>query len=225
MRTLCKTDGTQTTFIIADLDPVYHRAVRALAFDETPDGFAQSYPAATPNLDRIYDNFARHAEEMVLQEAGVSPVPWEQTLEIFLHTIEGHGIDWWLVGSAALAVRGLDITPGDIDLSVSDQDAFRLGDLLLEYMIAPVKVTDGPGSMCNSFGRSFPLACLEWVGGVDERADQLFVSDFGPIAASRSENITWRGHSLRIPPLDLQLQINQRRGRIERAAKILAHLK
>ncbi len=225
MRTLCKTDGTHTTFTIADLDPMHHFAVRALAFDETSDGFAQSYPTATPDLDHIYDNFARHADELVLQKAGVSPVPWEQSLEIFLHTIEGRAIDWWLVGSAALAVRGLPITPGDIDLSVSDQDAFRLGDLLTEYMIAPVKVTDGPGSMCNSFGRSFPLACLEWVGGADERLDQLFGSDFGPIAASQSETITWRGHSLRVPPLNLRLQTNQRRGRTERAAKILAHLK
>lgn len=223
MRTLCKTDGPQTSFIIADLDPAYHTAARALAFDETPDGFAQSYPAETPNLDHIYDNFARHAEELVLQKAGARPVPWEQALEFFLHTIEDHDIDWWLVGSAALAVRGLPITPGDIDLSVSDQDAFRLGDLLSEYLIAPVVAADG--WICNWFGRSFPFACVEWVGGVLDRVDEVEVTDFGPIAASRSETIIWRGHTLRVPPLDLQLQTNQRRGRIERAEIILAHLK
>ena len=223
MRTLCKTNGPQTSFIIADLDPAYHDAVRALAFDKTPIGFAKVYPAATPNLDRIYDNFARYAKELVLQKAGVIPIPWEQALEIFLHTIEGHGVDWWLVGSAALAVRGLPITPGDIDLSVSDRDAFRLGDLLSEYMIAPV--TSTPGWIANWFGRSFPLACVEWVGGVDGSADHPDVSDFGPIAASRRETITWRDHTIQVPPLDLQLQANQRRGRTDRVAKILMYLK
>lgn len=223
MHTLCKTTGSQTSFIIADLDLAYHDAARALAFEETPDGFAKSYPAETPNLDHIYDNFARHAEELVLQKAGARPVPWEQALEIILHTIEGYDINWWLVGSAALAVRGLPITPGDIDLSVSDQDVFRLGSLLSEYLIAPVVAADG--WIANWFGRSFPFACVEWVGGVLDRVDELEVTDFGPLAASRSEIIIWRDHTLRVPPLDLQLHTNQRRGRAERAAQILAHLK
>jgi hypothetical protein len=48
---------------------------------------------------------------MVLQMAQVQPVPWDKVLSAFLQIIEGQPINWWLAGSAALTVRGLDITP------------------------------------------------------------------------------------------------------------------
>ena len=34
-----------------------------------PEGFAKTYPAATPGLDQIYRNFAQWAEPMILQTA------------------------------------------------------------------------------------------------------------------------------------------------------------
>jgi hypothetical protein len=46
-------------------------------------------------------------------------------------------VDWWLAGSAALAVRGAPIAPGDLDLIVSDADSFGAGDLLLDDLMEP----------------------------------------------------------------------------------------
>jgi hypothetical protein len=81
------------------------------------------------------------------------------------------------------------------------------------------------GWICHWFGRAFPGALVEWVGGVDDRADQPTPSDYGPTAARRREMIRWRGHWLRVPPLELQLAVNERRGRIERAELIRAALR
>lgn len=218
MHTLYRPDGAQTYFVLAGLEPAYHDAARALEFAPMEDGFARGFPSNSPNLERIYENFARSAADLITQRAGVRPVPWERALETFLRLVEGQGIDWWLVGSAALAVRGLDVTPGDLDLSVDDAGARRLGALLLDYLIEPVvPVADW---FCNWFGRSFPGACLEWVGGVDERADTPEISDFGPIAASRRETVTWRGYTLRVPPLAMQREANEQRGRAEHVAII-----
>ncbi|HEY6410805.1 MAG TPA: hypothetical protein VIY29_25405, partial [Ktedonobacteraceae bacterium] len=160
-------------------------------------------------------------EEMILQTARLHPAPWEQSLLAFLEIIKGHNIDWWLVGSTALAVRGIDIAPRDIDLSVADADSHKLGDLLLDYLIEPVQATED--WFCNWFGRAFLHMRLEWVGGVDERADTPEICDFGPTAKSMKETVNWHGYELYVPPLNLQLKANEERGLTERVKKIKSY--
>ena len=218
MRTLRKTAGEQTSFIVAEADPACLQALRDLEFTETVDGFAMSFPSASPLLDRAYDNFARDAEEMILQTARLRSVPWDHALEAFLSIVEDEAFSWWLVGSTALAVRGLDVIPRDIDLSVDNAGAQRLAELLADSIVQPVQAT--PNWFCDWFGRAFLHARIEWVGGVDARADDPEISDFGSTAASRMQTIQWRGHSVHVPPLDLQLLVSQRRGLSERVAQI-----
>jgi hypothetical protein len=218
MRVLRNTRGPETRFILADVDPIFSDVLRNLHYLPLEEGFAKSFPTDTPGLDGIFRNLRRCAGEMIMQTAGLHPVPWEECLLGFLETVERRDIDWWLCGSAALAVRGMEIEPRDIDLVVADSDAERLGELLPDYMIEPVvRVEDW---FCNWFGRAFLHARLEWVGGVDERADQPGVSDVGPTAASRLETVTWRGRDIRVPPLDLQLKVSKRRGLAERVEMI-----
>ena len=218
MKTLCRTVGSQTYFIISELDLAYYDLVRDLAFSRVEDGFAKVFPTDSPHLDHIYHNFARCAEELILQLASVHPAPWEQALLALLEKIKDQDIDWWLVGSAALAVRGIDVSPHDIDLSVDDAGANKLGEVLLDYLVQPVEAAQD--WICNWFGRAFLHARIEWVGGVDERADTPDMSDFGPTAATRRETINWHGHELQVPPLDLQLMVSERRELTERAEKI-----
>ncbi len=218
MRTLCKTDGDQTWFVIADLDPAYHAAARDLAYSPVEAGFAKSYPADTPHLDAIYEHFARYAEPLILQAARAAPVPWEQALEAFLDRVGDTPLDWWLGGSAALAVRSAPVAPRDFDLIVDDVSAQRLGTLLFDNLVEPVVPVQG--WFCNWWGRAFLHARFEWVGGVDERADQPAISDFGPTAAQQLETVTWHGRAIHVPPLELQLQVSRRRGLAERVGHI-----
>jgi hypothetical protein len=44
--------------------------------------------------------------------------------------------------------------------------------------------------------------------------------DFGPVAASRLETVTWEDWQLRVPPLVLQRGVSQRRGLTDRVALI-----
>lgn len=218
MRTLCESVSGQTAFIIAELEPSYHHAARDLAYAPHPKGFAKSYPADTPDLDQIYQHFARSAEAMILQAARAVPVQWEQALHAFLDRVAGEALDWWLGGSAALAVRGAPIAPRDFDLIADDRAAHRLGVLLRDQLVEPVIPVRG--WVCRWWGRAFLEARFEWVGGVEAAADQPYASDFGPAAAQRLETIEWQGHAIRVPPLDLQLQVSQRRGLQERAVQI-----
>ena len=117
-------------FIILDLNPDYHQGACDLGFRPTDAGLEKSFPAGSPNLERMYQNFQRFGEEMIIQKAQLCPVPWEQALLAFLSATADQSIDWWLVGSAALAVRGVDIAPQDLDIATNGIGARRLGELL-----------------------------------------------------------------------------------------------
>jgi hypothetical protein len=222
MRTLYETEGDLIAFILVDLEPQYHQAALELAYTPHPHGFAKVYPADTPNLEQIYQQFAAAAEALILQTARAVPIPWEQALHTFLDLVADEPIDWWLAGSAALAVRGLPIIPRDFDLIVDDEGAHQFGHCLAAYLIEPVIPVQG--WFCRWWGRAFLQARFEWVGGVGPAADKPAVSDFGPTAAQRLGTIQWQGRAIRVPPLDLQLQVSQRRGLTERAAQIQAVL-
>ncbi len=210
--------GPCITFVIAEVEPDLVDAVQALAFAPVDgDGrFRQTYPADHPSIDRIFDNFTRCIEPLVLQKAGRTAVPWERALRTFCEAVAGHEIDWWLTGSGALAVRGLAVSPRDLDLNVGRERAATLEHLMLGHLIEPPR----PGFISDSFTRAFPGACVEWCAGIDERADRFLVGDVGLTAQSRLETIDWNGFEIRVPPLELQLVVNQARGLTDRVALI-----
>jgi hypothetical protein len=67
--------------------------------------------------------------------------PWEQALEEFLARVEGSGLDWFLYGPRALAVRGIDVDPRDLDFNVSD--AYLAGRLFADLLVEPVTKMTG----------------------------------------------------------------------------------
>ncbi|MFO7537695.1 MAG: hypothetical protein R6X32_06505 [Chloroflexota bacterium] len=218
MKTLSKVEGTTRSFIMADVDPVQQDAIRDLYYTPVAEGFAKQYTADTPHLDQIYQNFARYAAEMVQQASGLTLVPWQESLLAFLQLVEGQEIEWWLIGSGALAVRGADLMPRDLDLITDAAGAVRLGQLLLDYLVEPVQYSEG--WIGNWFGRAFLHARLEWVGAVAAGVDTPYVTDFGPAAAAKRELVSWRGYPIYLPPLDLQLAVTERRGLTARADQL-----
>jgi len=70
------------------------------------------------------------------------------------------------------------------------------------------------------WGRAFLGARLEWIGAPKPGVDSPSPANFGPVAASRLETVTWEGWQLRVPPLYLQRAVSQRRGLTGRVALI-----
>lgn len=204
-------------FRIIDLPGELVSAARKAAFAQDGGHWSRSLPAGTPHLDRSWANFQRLVEPCLRQAAGLEPVPWQDALAEVCRRLDGAGVDWWLTGSAALAVRGIPVTPGDLDLVVSDEDAHRVGDLLLDCLIEPVAPADW---FCRWWGRAVLGARVEWVGGVGPSADRPEPTDFGLVAAARLETVRWRAHEIRVPPLELQRAVSARRGLAERVRLI-----
>lgn len=195
-------------------------AVEKAAF-AAGDGFwFKRFPADTPHLDRAWSNFSRLVEPMLRQTAGLDPVPWAPALDEVCRRLTPAGVDWWLTGSAALAVRGIPVTPGDLDLVVSEADARRVGDLLLDGLIEPVAPADW---FCSWWGRAMLGARVEWVGGVGPAADRPDPTDFGLTAAAQLEPVRWHDHEIRVPPLALQRAVSLRRALHDRVQLIDTH--
>jgi hypothetical protein len=51
------------------------------------------------------------------------------------------GIEWWVHGGVALALRGLEVDPGDVDLAVGD--AARRGEVFANVLVEPVTHFEG----------------------------------------------------------------------------------
>lgn len=221
MRTALRIQDSETLFVLEDVAPEYQQAARDLYFQpiNTAGGFAKRFPANFPHRQTIFQNFERCAEAMLLQTAGVSSVRWQDGLEDFLNRVEGQGIDWYLVGSAALAVRGMTIAPRDLDIVlVGEADVQHVRDLMLEITVEPFARSEN--WIAQWFGRTFLHTRLEFVGEIVPGVDDHGICDFGPAAAARLETVEWRGRALRVPPVDLMLAVTEARGLVDRAAEI-----
>lgn len=203
-------------FEVMTANPVYRQQLVQAGFQMASRERFLRYVDNPSGVQDVYENFSRHIEEILLQHAGAKPVPWESALREFLRRVQGAELKWWLSGSAALAVRGIDIAPRDLDFAVAD--AHALGRLLQDALVEPV--TRMPGWIAEWFGRAFLGALVEWVSDVRSPIIDDNGLEQGAEAARRLELVRWEGHVIPVTPLDLQLVVAERRGQRDRAEKI-----
>jgi hypothetical protein len=213
-------DGT-TWFAVGGLEPELAGPAERLLMDYERHGdeWRHGYPVGTPHLDRCWENFSECAAAMLRQAARLDPVPWREALCEVCERTADIGLDWWLTGSAALAVRGAPIEPGDLDLVCTAKEAVRLGEIFADALIEPVTECDADW-ISAYWGRAFRAARIEWIGDPRAAADRPLPSDFGPVAASRLQTVRWERWLIRVPPLDLQRAVSERRGLTQRVAII-----
>lgn len=221
MRFERRTAGEDTEFWVYDAGPDLGTALQKLVWEPRDGGWLKSFHGPVPEqAERAFANIPYLFEPMLRQCLG-TPVPWVAALAAVCRRLEGSGVDWWLCGSAALAVRGIAVAPGDLDLVVADADAVAMGGLLADGLIEPVCRAGWPIS--TWWGRAFLHARVEWVGGVTAAADEPEVTDYGPAAAARLQVVRWRDWRIRVPPVHLQRAVSVRRGLAGRVALIDQH--
>jgi len=63
-------------------------------------------------------------------------------------------------------------------------------------------------------------AGLQWAGRIVEGTEFEGVTEFGPVAAQSLETIEWRGYTVGVPPLAIQLEVSRQRKSFDRVEKI-----
>jgi hypothetical protein len=173
-------EGDRLRLCLADVGAELEEAVRELGFERQGAVFVRSFAAGSP---AVAARFEECAEQMVRQAARLDPVPWEDALAVLAERAAGE--DWLLLGSTALAVRGADVEPRDIDLvtetaGACDAIARALSDVLVEPL------GDG-GWLAQRWFRAFAGARIECAGAPHDAA-----------LAEYDETVEWRGHALRL---------------------------
>jgi hypothetical protein len=214
MKSRVEWQGAQAVFELSEATAEQAAVLEADYFERAGDAFVRRYPADLPHLKRTAENFARHGTELYCPTARPESEPWRTALRQFAARLAGSGVAWFLIGSCALAVRGLPVAPRDVNAvfpHVSDLE--RVRDLFAEETLLPLAPCEG--WVAKAYGTLWlghPVGiAFETANCVDEPEP----IDAGPYAAAHLETLDWEGHTLNAPPLALLRAINQRRGRLE----------
>ena len=209
--------GSFVEFVVYTGEPTLQDGLLKIGWERLGDEQFTRRMAATADASRVFNNFTLHIVEMLEQVAGLRAVKWEAALSEFVDRAAESRLAWWLYGSAALAVRGIPVTPKDIDLVVDD--AILAGQLLEDLLVEPVRRL--PGWIADWGGRAFADAIIEWLSdahptGLEPPHEQE------PLAKQHLEQVTWRSRIVQVPALELSLQVAKQRGLTQRVEAIQA---
>jgi hypothetical protein len=208
------TDGWQE-IQITDADPDQRAAMVELGH---PADEVYRYPPGTLYVERAVANLRRTIDDMVRQKIDKTPADWAAAFRDLLGRAEQAAIPFAVVGSVSLAVRGVDVCPGDIDVLTTPEGADALGESYRDVLVVPVATEPGFGR----WGRAFIGGIrVEWLGtptAVQEGPWPLAAAEWS--IASPFDEIRWENRTLRVPPLELQRQVEVHRQRPDRVAAI-----
>ncbi|MGH8299893.1 MAG: hypothetical protein ACRET5_00325 [Steroidobacteraceae bacterium] len=208
--------GAQVEFVVRTELPLYQERLVKMGWqpEGRPGSFARRLDDA-PDIESIFERFSRHIETMVRQSVRLEPIDWRRGLTELADRAEHSHLRWWLYGSGALAVRGVPIEPGDLDVHVNDP--LLAGQLLADHLVEPV--THLRGWVADAGGRAFVGVLIEWLAGAHPTGlDPPHEQDES--VANHLELIPWHGHHIPVPRLEIQLAVAERMGLPDRVALI-----
>ena len=205
-------------FRVRDFSSPIEEALKMCFYQKDGDSYIKNFPASTPYMDKIMAHYEKYAEEMFLQLVYQRPIPWEKGLLEFLKRIDHSNVDWWLTGSCAACIRGININPHDVDMMVDSQSIGVIIELFKDNIIEPI--IDTKGWVTKDFGVLFMQCRIDIASDPQSSLDEPEPVDCGPYAKSKLETVIWNGYKVRIPPIELQLNANKRRQRTERVRRI-----
>src|SRR6056297_885270 len=180
--------------------------------------FYKTFSKPVKNINKIKENYKKYNLEMVLQAGKFKKIMWDEALLSFIKRIEEYDIDWWLTGSCALKIRGIDIYPHNVDIMLNSEDIEKINELFVDNIIWPISDTNG--WIVKYFGVIFLNGQIDLAFDPQDFADDPEPVDFGPYAKKHLEIIRWNNYDIKVPPLELQLKSNKLRRRKKRVEKI-----
>jgi hypothetical protein len=208
-------EGSWRTLRVLDADPGQRAALQELGFG--PE-LARRYPPGTRYFDRAVANLRQDLGEMVSQRIAGSPPGWAGPLDDLPRRAGQARVRLAVVGSVALAVRGVGVRPGDIDVITTTEGADALADAYQETLVMPVATVPGFGRWSRAFTGGIRV---EWLGNPARVQDGPW-----PLAASAwsiaspFEEVSWENRILRVPPLEVQRRAEVHRQWPDRVAAI-----
>lgn len=241
MKSYCYETDSAFVFCVEDVENAQlEDVIKHMAWRKIDGRYLLSYPQSVFSDQRekelISFNFSRLGQQMF--EALLSGINWETPLEMLAQKFNENGIEWYIVGSAGDALRGVNIKPFDIDIVINTKDYYKAKDICyLNFPdsiiapftgsdeISPSKYFDNP---CNYFinplkyfGRMFLAGAV-----IEVAADEIWDMEsrqpghkkpmWSSYEKSGYEKYVWRGYSIYLESLHHRYQIEVARNRVDR---------
>ncbi len=214
--------GQDVVFTLSEFDLKYEEVFKMCFYEKDGNTYIKRFSKDIPNLEKIKVNYKRNAQEMFDQLGYFKPIPWETALYEFVKEVHGTGVDWWLTGSCAACIRGIPLNPHDVDIMIDSKHVSEISDIFADHIVEPI--IDTGGWLTKDFGVIFHHARIDIASDPNPCLDDPEPIDCGPYAKNHLESVNWRGFEIKVPPLVLQLNINRKRGRMDRVKHIQAYM-
>ncbi|MCL2079824.1 MAG: hypothetical protein FWH17_08300 [Oscillospiraceae bacterium] len=240
MECYCYETDSSFVFCVEDVENAQlEDVIQHKAWKKTDGKFLMSFPQNVfSNQDEkelISSNFSRLGQAIF--ESSLSGIEWETPLEMLAQKFNDNGIEWYIVGSICDTLRGINVTPSDIDIVVLTKDYCKAKDVCyLEFsdsIIAPFMGNQDPNyfvSPLKYFGRLFLAGAMievaaDEIWDLKSRHPEHKKTVWAHYENSEYEKIMWRGHSLYLETLQHRYQIEKARNRKDRIRAIEAYMK
>ena len=207
MKCSCYETEANLVFCVEDFKPEYEANLQGAWFEKNEHQYLKKY---NKNMEdngvnsehklMVCENFKRLGPTMFQGNFN-----WAEVMVYMADKFDKAGIEWYVIGSVGDAMRGIEVTPNDIDIMVNSKDFFRTRDLFSEFVVEPF--VDNLGAwIVRYFGR----LCI---GGaiVDIAADEKNNLDRCPY-----DIIEWGQHKIFTIPLNLRYETEVERERTDR---------
>lgn len=145
--------------------------------------------------------------------------PWRAALRRLAERLNAAGISYKVVGSTCLALHGLPLTPGDIDVETDAASAYRIQALWSDAVVDSVTLCTSAAYRSHLGHLSIDGVIVEIMGDMERPAGDGWVST----AASTKTLVELDGVAVPVSWLEEEALAYVRRGRLERTAQCLPY--
>ncbi len=144
---------------------------------------------------------------------------WRAALRRLAGRLNEAGIPYKVVGSASLALHGLPLIVGDIDIETSAADAYRVADLFADHLVMPVALRESPLYRSHLGHLEIAGVTVEIMGDIE----QPVAGGWASTATSTETRVNLDGVPVPVSWLEEEMLAYIRRDRLDRAALCLSH--
>lgn len=207
-------DWNSYAYYAEDIDEKYWDYFKDNLWWQIGNNFIKSYDNVK-GFEYCAENFTRYGEMAIKQQLKILPTPWKKALDLFIPEIYKLDVDWFVHGSTAIALWGIDVEPKDINIIIpnySDFDTVR--NHFYKLAIRPIERCEN--WLMSGLGDIF----MESVIGI-----AFYNKELEPYDMSKLGKVVYNGMEVYVLSLEMLQQDNENFGRWERVKAIEEKIK
>ncbi len=202
-------DWNYYAFFAEDVDEKYWDYFKENLWWQIGNSFTKSYDNVK-DFEYCAENFTRYGETAIKQQLKILTTPWEKALDLFIPEINKLGVDWFVHGSVAMSLWGIDVSPKDVNIIINNYSDFdKVRNHFCKLAIRPIERCEN--WLMSGLGDIF----MEAVIGIAFHNKEL-----EPYDMSKYGKILYKGTEVYVSSLEMLRQDNMNYNRLERVKAI-----